>query len=96
MPEPSVRDNPAEQRFEIVVDDAVAGFAQYRRDGSTLTMTHTEIGDAYEGQGLGGKLARGALDLVRSEGGKVVPQCAFIKGWIEKHPDYGDLLADAA
>jgi len=91
---PEVRDNPSGNRFEIVDDDGnVAGFAEYRRDGDTLTMTHTEIGDAYEGQGLGGKLARGALDLVRAGGGRVVPQCQFIKGWIEKHEDYGDLVA---
>ena len=93
MTAPEVRDNPSASRFEIVVDDDVAGFVDYRRDGDTITLVHTEIGDAHEGQGLGGKLARGALDLVRSEGGKVVPQCAFIKGWIEKHPDYQDLVA---
>jgi predicted GNAT family acetyltransferase len=91
---PEVRDNADASRFEIVADDgAVAGFVQYRRDGDVVDMVHTEIGDAYEGQGLGGKLARGALDLVRSSGSKVVPSCPFIKGWIDKHEDYQDLLS---
>jgi predicted GNAT family acetyltransferase len=91
---PEVRDNAEASRFEIVADDgAVAGFVDYRRDGDVVDMVHTEIGDAYEGQGLGGKLARGALDLVRAGGGKVVPSCPFIKGWIDKHEDYQDLLA---
>jgi predicted GNAT family acetyltransferase len=94
MPDPSVRDNREDNQFEIVVDGEVAGFAQYRRgDGGVIDMTHTEIGGAYEGQGLGGKLARGALDLVRGEGAKVVPSCEFIKGWIEKHEDYQDLVS---
>jgi predicted GNAT family acetyltransferase len=90
---PEVRDNTESNRFEIVVDGEVAGFVEYQRDGGVVDMVHTEIGDAYEGQGLGGKLARGALDLVRSAGGTVVPSCPFIKGWIDKHEDYQDLLA---
>jgi predicted GNAT family acetyltransferase len=90
---PEVRDNADANRFEIVVDDAVAGFVDYKRADGVVDMLHTEVGDAYEGQGLGGKLARGALDLVRGEGSKVVPTCGFIKGWIEKHEDYQDLLA---
>jgi predicted GNAT family acetyltransferase len=90
---PDVRDNAEGNQFEIVVDDKVAGFVQYERNGDVLDLVHTEIDDAYEGQGLGGTLARGALDLVRAGGGKVVPSCPFIKGWIDKHEDYQDLLA---
>lgn len=91
---PEVRDSTEASRFEIVANDgAVAGFVEYRRAGGVVDMVHTEIGDAYEGQGLGGKLARGALDLVRAEGAKVVPSCPFIKGWIDKHEDYQDLLS---
>ena len=92
---PEVRDNPDQNRFEIVADDGkVAGFVQYERRGDgVIDMIHTEIDDAYEGQGLGGKLARGALDMVRSRGEHVVASGPFINGWIEKHPDYEDLRA---
>ena len=92
---PDVRDNPEQHRFEIVADDGkVAGFVQYQRRGDgVIDLVHTEIDDAYEGQGLGGKLARGTLDLVRSRGEHVVASCPFINGWIEKHPDYEDLVA---
>ena len=87
-----VRDNPSEGRFEIVVDGDVAGFSQYvRRDGKAV-FTHTEIGDAYEGQGLASKLVKGALDEVRGWGEPVVPQCPYVAGWIDKHPEYKDLL----
>ena len=58
-----------------------------------IDFVHTEIDDAYEGQGLGGQLARGALDDVRANGQKVIATCPFIKGWIAKHEDYQDLLA---
>ena len=51
------------------------------------------VKDEFEGQGIGGKLARGALDQTRADGLKVVATCQFIKGWIGKHPEYEDLLA---
>ena len=57
-----VRDNPAQHRFEIVVDGAVAGISQYRPEGDDLVFTHTKVDDAYEGQGLGSTLVRGGAD----------------------------------
>lgn len=88
-----VRDNPAEGRFEIVVDGDVAGFTQYvRRDGRAV-FTHTEVGDAYEGQGLASTLVRGALDEVRAWNEPVVARCPYVAGWIDKHAEYQDLLA---
>ena len=84
--------NPEESRYEIHVDGERAGFTHYRTRSAALEFDHTEIDDAYEGQGLGGQLARGALDDVRANGGKVIATCPFIKGWIEKHEDYRDLL----
>jgi predicted GNAT family acetyltransferase len=85
--------NPDESRYEIHVDGHIAGFTQYRRTPDALVFFHTEIDDAYEGQGLGGQLARGALDDVRANGQQVIAECPFIKGWIAKHEDYQDLLA---
>jgi predicted GNAT family acetyltransferase len=96
MADPEVRDNPEQKRFEILVDGNVAGRVEYeRRGGDVIELIHTEIDDAYEGQGLGGKLARGALDLVRSEGEHVIATCEFMDGWIGKHPEYEDLRVSA-
>jgi uncharacterized protein len=85
--------NPDRSRYEIHVDGEVAGFTRYRVAADAVDFVHTEIDDAYEGQGLGGQLARGALDDVRANGQKVIATCPFIKGWIAKHEDYQDLLA---
>jgi predicted GNAT family acetyltransferase len=88
-------DNTEESRYEIVVDGRRAGFAEYRlRPENRIVFTHTEVDGAYEGQGVGGALARGALDDARARGLAVVPMCPFIKGWIDKHPDYADLVAE--
>lgn len=94
MAETQVKDNPELSRYEITVDGALAGFAAYRRSEGRIVFTHTEVDDAYAGQGLGGQLARAALDDVRAAGGtEVVALCPFIAAWIDKHPDYQDLLA---
>lgn len=89
----TVTDDPADSRYELRDGDMLVGVAAYRLVGNTITFTHTEIDDAYEGQGLGGRLAREALDDTRARGRRVVARCPFIAGWIERHPDYADLLA---
>ena len=87
-----VRDNPADARFEITADGQAAGFAQYVRRGGRMLFVHTEIDPAYEGKGLGGALAKTALDAAREQGARVVPLCPFIATYIERHPDYADLV----
>jgi predicted GNAT family acetyltransferase len=88
-----VRDNPEAGRYEGWVDGALAGFAEYRIVGGRIIFTHTEVDEAFEGQGIGSALAGGALDDVRERVQlPVVPRCPFIRGWIERHPTYADLV----
>ncbi|WP_306369827.1 GNAT family N-acetyltransferase [Nocardiopsis sp. CC223A] len=87
-----VADAPENERYEIRVDGEVAGFAEYILTDGLITFTHTEIDPGREGRGLGGALVRGALDDVRGRGLDVLPLCPFVKGWIQRHPDYADLV----
>lgn len=89
----TVRHDSGRSRYELVVDGALVGVADYRVDGTTWTFSHTEIAPAHRGQGLGAELVRGALDDVRQAGGRVVPRCWYVADFIEAHPDYRDLLA---
>jgi predicted GNAT family acetyltransferase len=82
-------------RFEIHVDGKLAGFAVYRIRPGAITFTHTEIDDAYEGQGLGSTLVRAALDVARARRLAVLPECPFVRSWITKHEDYADLVPEA-
>ena len=84
-------------RYEIVVDGVVAGFTEVREhDGGVLALPHTVVEDAYAGQGLASRLAREALDDIRSRGRLVHPFCSYVTSWIQKHPDYRDLVDDPA
>jgi uncharacterized protein len=94
MAEPrfEVRDNAERARYEALVDGDVAGFAAYRDTGGARVFTHTQVADDYEGQGVGSRLARAALDDVRASGRQIVARCPFISSWIDRHPDYQDLV----
>jgi uncharacterized protein len=87
-----VVDNPERRRFELAHDGHVA-FSAYRREPGQIVITHTEVPEAFRGKGLGSALAKGALDLVRTSGDKLVARCPFIASYIESHPEYQDLLA---
>jgi uncharacterized protein len=87
-----VQDNPDANRYEIKVDGALAGFAAYHRSPDRIVFTHTEVDDAYEGQGVGSQLARAALDGARHDALRVTPRCEFIAAYIDRHPEYADLV----
>ena len=87
----AVRDDPAASRFELSVD-GVTAFAAYRRRERSVIFTHTEVPAALGGRGIGTTLIRGALDAVRAAGEKAVPECSFVRHFIETNPAYRDLL----
>ncbi|MFJ8433341.1 GNAT family N-acetyltransferase [Kitasatospora sp. NPDC094019] len=87
----TIRDAEGGGRFEAWTDDTLAGFAEYLRGDELVVYPHTVVEPAYEGQGVGGALARAALDDARERGLPVLATCPFIKGWMLRHPDYIDL-----
>lgn len=89
-----VTDNEAAGRFEIEVDGEVAGFAEYRLRDGAMSLTHTVVEPAYEGRGVGSALVEGALDAARERGLAVLPYCPFVRDYVEKHPEYADLVPD--
>ena len=96
MSEREVRDDPAEQRFEILVSGEPAGFSKYQLMGEDYAFTHTEIDERFEGQGLGSALVRGVLDEMRERGARVLPYCPFVKSFIQRHEEYVDLVPRAS
>ena len=86
-----VTNDTAQCRFELAVDGHTAATYYTIADG-VITFVHTEVPPELGGKGIGSKLIRGALDQVRTDGLKVIAQCPFVKAFIEKRPDYQDLL----
>ena len=83
--------NRDEQEFPLEVDGHLA-VAAYQREAGVIAFTHTLVPPEIEGRGVGSKLIRGALDSARDQGLRVVPQCPFVKAFIDRHPEYRDLM----
>ncbi|HWG84966.1 MAG TPA: GNAT family N-acetyltransferase [Deinococcales bacterium] len=92
----TVRDNPAAHQYEASLDGRVVGMAQYLTSGSTLVFTHTEVNEDLEGRGIASRLVRAALDDVRARGLRAAPLCPYVKAFLERNPEYKDLLPGAA
>jgi NAD+ kinase len=90
----AVVDNFEQRRYEILLGGEVAGTLHYQRHGARVELTHTEIGQSFEGQGLAGRLASAALEDARNRATPVVVTCPFVRGYVERHPEYSDLLSD--
>jgi uncharacterized protein len=88
----AVRDNPALSRFELSADGVVA-VANYNLAGNVITLTHTEVPPQARHSGVASHLIEGALQAVRARGLKVIPRCSFVRDYLDKHPEFHDLLA---
>ncbi len=86
-----VENEKAEKRFQAKVDGSLA-ILEYELDEQAMTLTHTRVPPELEGQGLGSKLAKAALDHARDKGLRVRPQCPFVARYIERHEEYRDLV----
>lgn len=88
----TVIDHPEASRYELHDGSTLAGVAEYQLGKDSIIFIHTKVSDAYEGQGGGSQLAQEALDDARRRGLRVVVRCPFIAAWIERHPDYAELV----
>ena len=87
----AVRDNKAQSRFELDVGGAMA-FANYRLTPSAVIITHTETPRSLRDRGIASQLVKGALELIRADGHKVIAGCGFVVDFLRKHPEYADLV----
>jgi predicted GNAT family acetyltransferase len=86
-----VRDNKAQSRFELDVEGGTA-FANYRLTPSAVIITHTETPRELRGRGIASQLVEGALALIRADGHKVIAGCGFVVDYLNKHPEYADMV----
>ncbi len=91
-----VVDNPSEHRYEARLGDRVVGSSEYRPAGQRLIFTHTIVDPEFEGRGIGSRLASEALDDIRRRGMTLTPHCPFISAYLERHPEYADLVEPTA
>lgn len=83
--------NEQDERFEADVEGGLA-FAEYTRDGNTIRFTHTEVPQESEGKGVAGAIVKEALEYAKREKLDVEPSCRYVKGYIDRNPEYQSLV----
>ncbi|MGW7294576.1 GNAT family N-acetyltransferase [Streptomyces xiamenensis] len=81
----------ADGRYEILVDGRRAGLTAYRDLGTQRVFFHTEIDEAFAGQGLGRQLVQQALADVRASGMRIVPVCPYVAKFLKRHDEFADI-----
>jgi predicted GNAT family acetyltransferase len=90
--ETAIQKNSEQSRYELIVDDTVAGVVEYVDKDDYVELTHTEVDPSHEGEGLGSQLARAVLDSLRNDNRAVIPSCPFIRSYLQRHPEYVELV----
>ena len=85
--------NEQETRYELSVDGEIASIAEYTPSGDTWVFDHTETVPRFGGRGLAARVVGFALDDARKRGVKVVASCWYVAEFIDKHPEYAELVA---
>lgn len=79
--------------FKAMADGKPAGKMTYVWAGEQrIIIDHTEVDDAFAGQGIGKKLFDEAVNFARNANIKVLPLCPFAKKMFDKSPELADLL----
>lgn len=80
------------QRFESQAGDAPLAFLSYTHEGEHVILDHTFVPDELRGHGMAATLVRAALDEARQRRWKIVPRCSYVAGFIERNPEFADLV----
>ena len=57
-----------------------------------IIIDHTEVPDAFRGQGAGLRLVSRAVEDARAAGKKIIPLCPFANAQFRRHPEWADVL----
>lgn len=95
--ENEVRDNPEQHRFELPLGEGRTAFIDYTETPEgALALTHTEVPEEFEGQGIGSRLVKGTFEIVRGRNQRIVPMCGFVAAYLKRHTEYQSLVASAS
>ncbi|QOC23947.1 N-acetyltransferase [Wenzhouxiangella sp. AB-CW3] len=92
MNQPDIELNIDKNRFQTIVDGHPCELGFELTDG-VIHINHVRVPKAVGGRGIAGELTRHALDHARAQGWKVVPNCPYVKTWIDRHREYAELVA---
>ena len=82
-------------RLELEVEGNIA-FIEYKLDGDTLFLIHTEVPAALEGKGAGSAIVQKALQYAKANNYKIVPLCPFVQSYLKRHKEWNYMVVPDA
>lgn len=89
----TIKNNTAASRFEYEDNDQLC-YLNYTLNNNVMSITHTWVPQPLEGRGIAAQLTKAALDVARENHWKILPICSYTAGYMKRHPEHQDLLAN--
>ena len=81
-------------RYWITSEEGPVAEMTYSRAGESLIIIdHTEVPEAFRGQGVGVALVARAVADARAEGLRIMPLCPFAAAQFRRHAEWHDVLS---
>lgn len=80
---PEVIHLPNESRFEISSSDGTAHL-DYLAEGSSMTIHHTFVPQAFRGKGYAARLADAAIAFAEHSNLAIIPECSYIESYLKR------------
>lgn len=79
-------------RYALWHGSTYIGFIGYHREDDLVTLQHTIVNEEFGRRGYARSLVTLVLDQLRAEGLHIVSECTYIDGYLQRYPEYQDLL----
>ena len=94
LPKIELEDFGSKGRYFLRSPDGAIAEMTFSKVGETMIIIdHTEVPDAFRGQGAGLRLVTRAVEDVRTSGKKIIPLCPFANAQFRRHEEWADVLS---
>jgi predicted GNAT family acetyltransferase len=93
LPEIQIEDKGSKGRYFLRTPDGAEAEMTFSKAGEHLIIIdHTDVPDAFRGQGAGLRLVTRAVEEARAAGKKIIPLCPFANAQFKRHKEWADVL----
>ena len=85
--------NQKENRYEFHID-GITSFIEYEKHHNVLHLTRTIVPKELAGRGIAKALCIAVMKEIEIQGLKMQPQCSYIVSFVEKYPEYQQLIGE--
>jgi predicted GNAT family acetyltransferase len=93
LPEITLQETGSKGRYLLRSPAGEEAEMTFSKVGDTMIIIdHTEVPDAFRGQGAGLRLVTRAVEDARAAGKKIIPLCPFAAAQFRRHQEWADVL----